>query len=71
MPEAVMQHITENLESLKGTIVTVKCNGISKDRDGNYSCLHPVVLKLRDDKTTANSLAECLAIDAASKEVGK
>jgi hypothetical protein len=70
MSESVMSQVTSNLEALKGTIVTVKCNGVSKDRDGNYSCLHPAVLKFRDDKTVANSLNECIEIDAASQAIG-
>jgi hypothetical protein len=70
MSEAVMAYVTENLESLKGTIVTVKCNGISQDREGNYSCLHPAVLTFRSDKMVANSLSECLEIDASSQALG-
>jgi hypothetical protein len=69
MPESQMTWVKENLATLNGTIVTVKCNGVSKDREGNYSLLHPVVEKFRDDKTVGNTLAECLDIDAASKEI--
>jgi DNA ligase-1 len=70
MSETLMSWVTENKETLAGTIVTVKCNGISKDREGNYSCLHPAVVAFRTDKTVANTLAECLEIDASSKEIG-
>lgn len=69
MSESLMRWVTDNLESLTGTIVAVKCNGISQDREGNYSLLHPAVVRFRDDKSTANSLAECLDIDKASQEL--
>lgn len=70
MSEALMQWVTENIEDLKGTIVTVKCNGLSQDREGNYSALHPVVVKFRNDKKIGNTLDECIAIDSASKAIG-
>jgi DNA ligase-1 len=69
MSEKVMAWVTENINDLIGTIITVKCNGISHDRDGNYSCLHPVVMEFRTDKNIANSLEECLEIDMASLEL--
>jgi hypothetical protein len=39
-----------------GKIVKVKCNGLSKDKDGNYSLLYPAFMEIRDDKTEADSL---------------
>lgn len=54
--EADMEFIANNTESLLGKIVVVKCSGISKDRNGNYSLLHPVFKEIRSDKTSADSL---------------
>jgi len=58
-----MKYITNNQDKLMGTIVEVKCSGISHDSKGNYSLLHPVFIKLRNDKHTANTFNECIAID--------
>lgn len=71
MPEEEMEWVTQNIEQLKGTIVSVKSNGVSKDRNGNYSLLHPVVLCFRDDKTNGNTLAECIENDESSKALGE
>ena len=66
MDEDTMDFVTENQDKLLGTIVEVKCSGISKDENGNYSALHPVVKHFRDDKNKANTLQECIDIDKAS-----
>ena len=60
--EAMMKEITENQDNLLGTIVEIKCSGLSKDRKGNHSVLHPVFKLLRDDKHEANSFQECVDI---------
>jgi len=57
-----MKYITNNQDKLMGTIVEVKCSGISHNSKGNYSLLHPVFIKLRDDKHTANTFNECIEI---------
>lgn len=69
MKEELMAWVTENMESLKGTIVKVKCNGVSQDREGNYSLLHPCVAEFRNDKTVGNTLEECIEIDRSSREI--
>ena len=61
--EADMKHITENQDTLLGTVVSMKCSGLSHDSDGNYSTLHPVFKVLRDDKHEANSLEEIKKIE--------
>ncbi len=58
-----MEYITANQEMLMGTILEIKCSGISQDVNGNYSVLHPVYKGLRTDKTVANTLAECIEIN--------
>jgi hypothetical protein len=65
--EDMMQYITENQDELLGTIVEVKCSGLSWDTDWNYSLLHPVFKLLRDDKGEANSLEEVKEIEAMAK----
>ena len=61
--EAMMQHITDNQESLLGSIVECKCSGLSQDGEGNYSLLHPVFKSLRDDKDTCDDLTSIIAIE--------
>jgi len=66
--ENEMLNITEQQTELLGTIVAVKCSGISQDSKGNYSLLHPVFKGLRiGEKEEANSLEECIEIDKSSQ----
>lgn len=60
--EKDMAFITENLESLIGTIVEVKSCGVSQDSEGKYSMLHPSFVQLRDDKNTGDDLQKCIDI---------
>jgi hypothetical protein len=69
--EKTMKMITENQDKLLGTIVEVKCSGLSFDRDGNHSLLHPVFKKLRDDKNTCDSLGSIKEIENMSKQIKK
>lgn len=69
--EKTMKTITENQDKLLGTIVEVKCSGLSFDRDGNHSLLHPVFKKLRDDKNTCDSLESIKEIENMSKQIKK
>jgi len=64
-----MEYITNNQDILMGKIVEVKCSGLSKDKEGNYALLHPVFIKIRDDKNIANYLNECLEIDKMISEL--
>lgn len=63
MDEKTMKYVTDNQSELLHTIVNVKCSGISKDSNGNYSLLHPRMgnQKFRDDKTIADSLDQIIA----------
>lgn len=58
--EDMMKFITNNQDNLLNTIVEVKCSGLSQDRDGNYSLLHPVFNRLRDDKDISDSLTNVI-----------
>jgi len=64
--EDEMQYITDNQDKLMGKILEIKCSGISQDSKGNYSVLHPVYKLIRTDKTTANTLEECIEINNSS-----
>lgn len=67
--EEMMAYITKNQKKLLGTIVTVKCSGLSFDRKGNYSVLHPVFKEFRTDKVKADSLVQIKKIENAIKEL--
>lgn len=67
--EKDMQYITDNKDSLLHTIVTVKCSGLSQDREGNYALLHPVFKCLRDDKTKADTLMQVLEAENMVKSL--
>jgi DNA ligase-1 len=67
MKEDMMEYITTNQEELLGTIVEIRCCGLSQDHEGNWSTLHPSVVKLRDDKDTCDSLESAQEIEAMAK----
>ena len=66
LKEDLMVEITENQEKLLGTIIEVKCSGLSFDSSGAYSLLYPAFKHFRDDKLEANSLDECIEIQNAA-----
>lgn len=65
--ESTMTWITQNRSDLMGSIVTMKCCGLSHDNEGNYSTLHPVFKSIRDDKHEADSLEKIIEIESAAK----
>jgi hypothetical protein len=67
--EEMMNYITENQDKLLGTIVEVKCCGLSNDSNGKYALLHPVFKTLRDDKVIADSLSQIIANENMVKGV--
>lgn len=71
MTEGMMRYITENQDKLLGTIVECESSGISQNKNGEYSMLHPRVLKLRDDKSTCDSLETIKDIEAMAKGLKK
>ena len=70
MKEDLMKYITANMDKLKETIVSIKCNGITNTAKG-YSTMHPSIVELRTDKKIANSLDECLEIEKSVKTLTK
>lgn len=67
MKEAMMKDITERGEDLIGTIVEIRCSGLSQDSKGNWSTLHPSVVELREDKDTCDSLESAIEIENMAK----
>lgn len=67
MKEDMMDYVTNNQESLLGTIVEIRCCGLSKNSKGEWSTLHPSVVQLRDDKDTCDSLQSAKEIEEMSK----
>lgn len=67
--EEMMAYMTVQGDDLIGLIIEMKSNGISQDSKGNYSMLHPVFLRIRDDKESANSLEDCKEIEQGAKEI--
>lgn len=65
--EEMMQYITDNQETLLGAIIECKCCGLSWDSDNNYSLLHPVFKRIRDDKNTCDSLVSVIEIEKMCK----
>ena len=65
--EEMMQYITDNQDKLLGTILEVKCCGLSSDSEGNYALLHPVFKTLRDDKNTCDTLESIKEIEVMAK----
>lgn len=71
LTEEMMKYVTQNRDALMGTVITVKCTGISRDKKGNYSLLHPYFKQLRPDKLVADSIEQIEQIEKMAKELGK
>lgn len=69
MSKDVMKMVTRSQEELKGTIVEMKCSGLSQDREGDWSTQHPNFHGFRNDKIVANTLKECQEISEAAKDL--
>ncbi len=67
MTEAMMADITARHEELMGTIVEIRCCGLSQNSNGEWSTLHPSVVELRDDKDTCDSLESAIEIENMAK----
>lgn len=71
MKEVMMADITERSEELLGTIVEIRCSGLSQNSRGDWSTLHPSVVELRDDKDTCDSLTSAKEIEDMAKGLTK
>ena len=63
----MMTDITERADDLMGTIVEIRCSGLSQDSKGNWLTLHPSVVELRSDKDTCDSLKSAQEVEAMAK----
>lgn len=59
--EDIRDKVWASQDHYLNTIIEVKCNGISHNRDGEYSLLHPVFNHFRDDKDRADTFEEIQA----------
>ena len=64
MKEVMMKDVTERADELIGTIVEIRCCGLSQNSKGEHSTMHPSVVELRDDKDTCDSLKSAQEIEA-------
>jgi len=69
MDEKMMQYVTDNQDKLMGKIVEINCKGLSQDRDGNWSTMHPSVVEIREDKTEFDSLETAKIIEESVKSL--
>ena len=68
--EKTMEMLTENQDALLGSIVEVKCSGLSSNSKGEYALLHPVYIELRNaEKTIADSFEQIQANEDMIKEL--
>lgn len=68
LTEDVMKYITENQDKLINTIISVKCNGVSKPKDSEvYALMYPSFIDFRhNEKTEADSLDVILNIEKSA-----
>jgi DNA ligase-1 len=71
MNEAMMKYVTEHQDELMGTIVEVRCCGLSQNERGEWSLLHPSVVELRSDKNSCDSLETATEIQNMAKGLTK
>jgi DNA ligase-1 len=69
--EETMKYVTENQVKLLGTIIECKCNGLSKDVNGNHSLLYPAFKSFRDDKNIADTLEDVINNENMCKGLAK
>lgn len=68
MTEAMMADITERQEELLGTVVQIRCCGLSQT-DKGWSTQHPSIVELRSDKNTCDTLESCIQIQEMAKSL--
>ena len=69
MDEKMMQYVTDNQDKLMGAIVEVNCKGLSQNKFGDWSLMHPSVVEIREDKDTCDSLESAKAIEESVKSL--
>lgn len=66
MTEAMMADVTARQEELLGTVVQIRCCGLSQT-DKGWSTQHPSIVELRTDKDTCDTLESCIEIENMAK----
>jgi len=66
MNEKMMADVTARQKELLGTVVEIRCCGLSQSK-GEWSTAHPSVEELRTDKKTFDSLDSAIDIENAAK----
>lgn len=66
MDEAMMADVTARQDELLGTVVQIRCCGLSQTERG-WSTQHPSVVALRSDKDTCDTLESCIEIENMAK----
>lgn len=69
MDEKMMQYVTDNQDKLMGAIVEVNCKGLSQNKFGDWSLMHPSVVEIREDKTEYDSLESAKIIEESAKSL--
>jgi len=67
MKEKQMKEITAMGDELIGSVVQIRCCGLSQNSKGEWSTMHPSVDELRPDKDTCDSLESALEIQEMAK----
>jgi hypothetical protein len=70
MTEAMMADITSRQEELMGTVVQIRCCGLS-ETDKGWSTQHPSIEELRTDKDSCDTLESCIEIEEMAKTLNK
>jgi len=71
MTEKMMADITKRQDELLGTVVEIRCCGLSQNSKGEWSTAHPSIEELRTDKHTFDSLESAKKIEEAAKTLSK
>jgi DNA ligase-1 len=58
----IRDEIWNNQDKYLGKIASIKCNGISSNKQGGYGLLYPSYNEIRYDKFDADSFDECMKI---------
>jgi hypothetical protein len=66
MTEAMMADVTTRQDELMGTVVQIRCCGLS-ETDKGWSTQHPSIVELRTDKDTCDTLESCIEIENMAK----
>jgi len=64
-------YIWNNKNEFINQVVEIKCNGLSINKDGEYNFFYPNYIKMRFDKTNANTLNEIIEIQDSKLKLDK